>query len=41
MRGEGEVGARAGEEEEGVNAENGEENLVLSGLTGKKEKRRR
>ena len=40
MRGEGEVWARAGEEE-GVNAENGEENLVLSGLTGKKEKRRR
>ena len=36
-RGEGgEVGARA---QEGVNGENGEENLVLSRLPGKKEKR--
>ena len=32
----GEVGARA---QEGVNGENGEENLVLSRLPGKKEKR--
>ena len=37
-RGRGKGGAaEEGEEKEGVNAENGEENLVLSGLTGKEE----